>query len=144
MVLVRGAKISEYGGGKSITVIGGTVIRCDPVLHEGDVLRRWFDNGGGLDSNTISGGIYDKPVNWLTLREARIKDLDEDEKSFSYRSVCVVKTIRDTNLTYESCTQVGCKKKVVQISDDLYRCESCNVEMDKFNHQMILEVCVFI
>ena len=43
IIVVKGARINEYGGGKSVS--GGNM-KTNPDIPEGHKLRGWFDNGG--------------------------------------------------------------------------------------------------
>lgn len=145
VILVKGGKISEFGGGKSISLVGSTVIKRNPDLSEGHFLRGWFDNGGGRDvRNTISaqsgigGGNY--PSEWLSFQEAKLKNLGNGDKPDYYQLKGTISLIRNTNLTYKSCAQDNCKKKVVDMQNGQYRCENCNVESANFKYRMIVGV----
>ena len=46
VVLLKGARISEFGGGKSLGIVGSTVMKINPDLPLVHKLRGWFDNGG--------------------------------------------------------------------------------------------------
>lgn len=146
-MLVKGGKISEFGGGKSITIVGSTVIKRNPDLPEGHFLRGWFDNGGGRDvRNTISaqsgigGGNF--PSEWMTFQEAKLKNLGHGDKPDYYQLKGTITLIRNTNLTYKACAQDNCKKKVVDMQNGQYRCENCNVESANFKYRMIVGVSV--
>ena len=55
VILIKGARVSEYNGGKSLTAGNGSVLKINPDISEGHKLRGWFDNGGGENiSNSIS------------------------------------------------------------------------------------------
>lgn len=46
MVAVKGAKVGEFGGGKNISLIGGSQMKLNPDIPQAHDLRGWFDNGG--------------------------------------------------------------------------------------------------
>lgn len=46
VVLVKGAKLGEFGGGKNISTGFGCTLKINPNLPEAHKLRGWFDNGG--------------------------------------------------------------------------------------------------
>lgn len=52
VVAVRAASVSEFGGGKTLSVRGSTVLRVNPDLPEAHRLRGWFDNGGSTQDIT--------------------------------------------------------------------------------------------
>lgn len=47
VILVKGARVSEFGGGKTINLGVGSSMKINPDIPEGHKLRGWFDNGGG-------------------------------------------------------------------------------------------------
>lgn len=51
-MLIKGARVTEFGGGKSISVSSFGSCKINPDMPEGHKLRGWFDNGGG--ENTIT------------------------------------------------------------------------------------------
>lgn len=147
-MLIKGGQINEFGGGKSISLVGSTVIKRNPDLPEGHFLRGWFDNGGGRDArNTISaqsGGGGNFATEWMTFQEAKLKNLGNGDKPDYYQLKGTITLIRNTNLTYKSCAQDNCKKKVVDMQNGQYRCENCNVESANFKYRMIAGVSVFV
>lgn len=147
VILVKGGKVGEFGGGKSISLVGSTVIKRNPDLSEGHFLRGWFDNGGGRDvRNNISaqtgmgGGNF--PSEWLSFHEAKLKNLGNGDKPDYYQLRGTITLIRNNNLTYKACAQDNCKKKVVDMQNGQYRCENCNVETANFKYRMIVGVSI--
>lgn len=63
VIALKQGKISEFGGGKSVNIIGSSVLQINPDIPEAHKLRGWFDGlsqdaqfnsisarGGGSDS----------------------------------------------------------------------------------------------
>lgn len=46
VVAVKGAKVGEFGGGKNLSLQGGSIIKINPDIPEAHTLRGWFDNEG--------------------------------------------------------------------------------------------------
>lgn len=46
IVFVKGARINEFGGGKSISLTSGSSMKINPDLPEAHQLRGWYDNDG--------------------------------------------------------------------------------------------------
>lgn len=143
VLLVKSGRISEFGGGKSISYVGNTVIKRNPDCTEGHFLRGWFDNGGGRDvRNTISattgGGSY--ATEWLSFHEAKQKNLGNGDKADYFQIKGTIGLIRSNNIVYKACTSDNCKKKVVDLQNGQYRCESCNIESANFKYRMIANV----
>lgn len=143
MLLVKGARIGEFGGGKSISIIGSTVLKRNPDLTEGHFLRGWFDNGGGREvHNSLSaqtgGGNFS--TEWLTFHEAKQKNLGNGDKADYFQVKGTISLIRNSNLVYKACAQENCKKKVVDMQNGQFRCETCNVETANFKYRLLVNV----
>ncbi|XP_054087207.1 replication protein A 70 kDa DNA-binding subunit-like [Zeugodacus cucurbitae] len=55
VILVKGARVTEFNGDKEINKRNSSVMKINPDIPEGNKLRGWFDNGGGEHiSNMIS------------------------------------------------------------------------------------------
>lgn len=48
VLLIKGGSINEFNGGKSVSLLGSSVLKKNPDLNEGHKLRGWFDNGGNM------------------------------------------------------------------------------------------------
>lgn len=140
---VKSGRISEFGGGKSISLGGGTVIKKNPDCTEGHFLRGWFDNGGGKDiRNTISaqqGGAGNIATEWMSFHEAKQKNLGNGDKPDYFQLKGTIAMIRNQPV-YKACAQENCKKKVVDMQNGQYRCENCNVESANYKYRMIANV----
>lgn len=143
VLLVKSGKVSEFGGGKSISLIGSTVIKTNPDCPEGHFLRGWFDNGGGKEiRNTISAqqGGGNMNTEWLTFHEAKAKNLGNGDKADYFQVKGTISLIRNNQLYYKACNQENCKKKVVDMQNGQYRCETCKIEGATFKYRMIVNV----
>lgn len=143
VLLVKGGRISEFGGGKSVSFVGSTVLKKNPDCPEGHYLRGWFDNGGGRDisvsvSAKSGGGNY--ATEWLSFQEAKMKNLGNGDKADFFQVKATIQMIRSTNIVYKACSTDQCKKKVVEMGTGSYRCENCNVESPNFKYRMIVNV----
>lgn len=144
VLLVKGARISEFEGVKSITICGLNQIERNPELLKARYLRDWFNNAGGRNvRRTIATPAAMGSDEWLTFREAKIKNLGNGDKPDYYHLKGIITLIRDTNMTYKACAQDNCLKKVIQMPNGQYRCEKCNIESGNFKYRMIVGVSVF-
>lgn len=120
------------------------MIKKNPDCSEGHFLRGWFDNGGGKEiRNTISaqtGGGGNMSTEWLTFHEAKLKNLGNGDKADYFQIKGTVSLIRTNQLVYKACAQDNCKKKVVDMQNGQYRCETCQVEGANFKYRMIVNV----
>jgi replication factor A1 len=46
IILMKGTRITEFGGGKTLGTMSGTVMKVNFDTPDGHKLRGWFDNGG--------------------------------------------------------------------------------------------------
>lgn len=55
VIVVKGAKVGEFGGGKNLTVPNSSALKVNPDIPESHRLKGWFDNEGNqIDMNNIS------------------------------------------------------------------------------------------
>lgn len=58
VIAVRGAKVGEFGGGKTVSVLMSSVLKINPDIPEAHRLRGWFDNDGKNEQcNNISARL---------------------------------------------------------------------------------------
>lgn len=144
VLLVKGGRIGEFGGGKSIGSLSSTVIKKNPDCSEGHYLRGWFDNGGGKEIRNLlsaqQGGGSNIATEWMSFHEAKLKNLGNGDKPDYFQLKGTIQLIRSNQLVYKACAQENCKKKVVDMQNGQYRCENCNVESANFKYRMIANV----
>lgn len=143
VLLVKGARIAEFGGGKSLSIIGSTVLKRNPDCPDGHFLRGWFDNGGGREvRNSISAqsGGGNMSTEWMTFHEAKMKNLGNGDKPDYFQIKGTISLIKNSSLVYKACPQDPCKKKVVDMQNGQYRCETCNIESANFKYRMLVNV----
>lgn len=149
VLLVKAGRVTEFGGGKSISIGNSSVLKKNPDVSEGHYLRGWFDNGGGREiRNSVSaqsgGGGGNYAAEWLTFHEAKLKNLGNGDKADYFQIKGIISLIRSANIVYKACPQDPCKKKVIDMQNGQYRCETCNIESANFKYRMILNVCTSI
>ncbi|XP_058976432.1 replication protein A 70 kDa DNA-binding subunit-like [Musca domestica] len=144
VVLVKGGRINEFNGGKSVSVGNGSVLKINPDIPEGHKLRGWFDNGGGANiTNSVSartgaGGGYS--TEWRTFYEAR--NLGTGDKADYFQTKAVVHLIKSNNAYYKACPQPDCNKKVIDEQNGHYRCERCNADFTNFKYRLLVNMSI--
>ncbi|XP_053984210.1 replication protein A 70 kDa DNA-binding subunit [Hylaeus anthracinus] len=139
VLAIKGARVSEFNAGKSLSAISSTVIQVDPDIPEAHRLRGWFNTiGRSTDVKAISrplgGGGASGP--WLTFKEAR--DMELGFKGVDVYTVkATVNMIRVENALYKSCPSENCKKKLIDQANDMYRCEKCNKEYPNYRYRLL-------
>ena len=58
IVFIKGGKINEFGGGKSISMSSGSTMKINPDISEAHQLRGWYDNDGrNQDFSNVSARL---------------------------------------------------------------------------------------
>ncbi|XP_061402182.1 replication protein A 70 kDa DNA-binding subunit-like [Musca vetustissima] len=144
VVLVKGGRINEYNGGKSVSIGNGSTLKINPDIPEGHKLRGWFDNGGGANiTNSVSartgtGGGFS--TEWRTFHEAR--NLGTGDKPDYFQTKAVVHLIKSNNAYYKACPQPDCNKKVIDEQNGHYRCERCNADFTNFKYRLLINMSI--
>lgn len=143
VLLIKGGKINEFNGGKSISLLGNSVLKRNPDMPDGHRLRGWFDNGGasGIQlsvSARVGGG--NMATEWVTFLEAKEKNLGNGDKPDYFQTKATVHLIRDSNAYYKACPQPECNKKIVDLENGLYSCEKCNQQFPNFKYRLMVNV----
>lgn len=142
ILLVKGAKIGEFGGGKTLGTMGGSTIKLNPDLSEGHKLRGWFDNGGMAgDVKQLSSRTQGNfSTEWMTFHDAKLKNLGGGDKADYYQVCGFVHAVRSGNAFYKACPNKDCQKKVVDQENGTFRCDKCNVESPNFKYRLLVNV----
>ncbi|CAG9786671.1 unnamed protein product [Diatraea saccharalis] len=142
VIAVKGARLTEFNGSKSLSCLASTMMRLNPDLPEAHKLRGWYDNGGA-DMETVNisakSGLYSGGSNeWLSFADAEAKQLGSGEKGDYYSLLGVLTFTFSDNAVYKACPQEQCNKKLVDQDNGLFRCEKCNREYPNYKHRLLL------
>ncbi|XP_030369823.1 replication protein A 70 kDa DNA-binding subunit [Scaptodrosophila lebanonensis] len=145
VILVKGARINVFNGGKTLSMGGGSTIKINPDIPEGHKLRGWFDNGGGDNiTNMVSartgGGNFN--TEWMTLQEVRLRNLGAGDKPDYFQCKAVIHMVKQENAFYKACPQSECNKKVVDEGNGQYRCERCNSLYPNFKYRLLINMSI--
>ncbi|EDW96487.1 replication protein A 70 kDa DNA-binding subunit [Drosophila yakuba] len=145
VILVKGSRINEFNGGKSLSLGGGSIMKINPDIPEAHKLRGWFDNGGGDNvANMVSartgGGNFS--TEWMTLKDARTRNLGSGDKPDYFQCKAVVHIVKQENAFYRACPQSDCNKKVVDEGNDQFRCEKCNALFPNFKYRLLINMSI--
>ncbi|ALC46337.1 RpA-70 [Drosophila busckii] len=145
VLMVKNGRINEFNGGKSLSMGGGSRVKLNPDIPEAHKLRGWFDNGGGDNiSNSVSartgGGSFS--TDWITLKEARMRNLGSGDKPDYFQCKAVVHIVKQENSFYKACPQSECNKKVVDEGNGQYRCERCNAAYPNFKYRLLVNMSI--
>jgi len=151
VVAFKGAKVQDFGG-RSLSLTQSATIITNPDSPEAYQLKAWYDQQGGSNQefkslkNEVSSnsGLNTKQdiQSRKTILQAQSEELGKNDKPDYFSIKAYISYIRTENFSYPACASEGCNRKVIQQSDDTWRCEKCDVNHPKPNHRYILTLSV--
>ncbi|XP_072382559.1 replication protein A 70 kDa DNA-binding subunit isoform X1 [Diabrotica undecimpunctata] len=145
VVVIKSAKIGEFGGGKNLSTLVSSTLKINPELKECYRIRGWYDSEGEhLDAKNISAriGSSNMSANWMTFKEVKDQKLGSSEKGDYYKAIATVLLVKADNIVYRACPTAECNKKVVDMENSMYRCEKCNREFPNFKYRLLASMNV--
>uniref|UniRef100_A0A182VRB5 Replication protein A subunit n=1 Tax=Anopheles minimus TaxID=112268 RepID=A0A182VRB5_9DIPT len=147
VVMLKGARVSEFGGGKSLGLIGGSVMKLNPDIEMAHKVRGWYENGG-RDASVSSvsartgGGAAGLTTEWLSFQEAKDRSLGAGDKPDYFQVKAMIHTIKSANAVYKACPQADCNKKVIDQENGQFRCEKCNADFPNFKYRLLVNMLI--
>ncbi|XP_077271809.1 replication protein A 70 kDa DNA-binding subunit-like [Temnothorax americanus] len=146
ILAIKGARVGEFNGGKNLSLIMSSVLEKDPDLPEAHRLRGWYTSVGHSEnakSLSRAGGSGDFNAPLCTFQEATEARLGEKmDFPDSFTVVAIVNMIRVENAIYKACPVDGCKKKLIDQSTGVFRCEKCNRDYPNFTYRLLASMSV--
>ncbi|XP_077278680.1 replication protein A 70 [Temnothorax americanus] len=146
ILAIKGARVGEFNGGKNLSLINSSVLEKDPDLPEAHRLRGWYTAVGHSEnakSLSRAGGNGDFNAPLCTFQEATEARLGEKMNlPDSFTVVAIVNMIRVENAIYKACPVDGCKKKLIDQSTGVFRCEKCNKDYPNFTYRLLASMSV--
>ncbi|XP_071569838.1 replication protein A 70 kDa DNA-binding subunit-like [Temnothorax nylanderi] len=146
IVAIKGARVGEFNGGKNLSLINSSVLEKDPDLPEAHRLRGWYTAVGHSEnakSLSRAGGSGDFNAPLCTFQEATEARLGEKMNlPDAFTVVAIVNMIRVENAIYKACPVDGCKKKLIDQSTGVFRCEKCNRDYPNFTYRLLASMSV--
>lgn len=144
VLAIKGARVGEFNGGKNLSTLMSSLVQFDPDIPAAHRLRGWFSTIGRNEevksiSKALGGGAGGGSGPWLSFQEA--VDLKLGHAGVDVYTVkAVINMIRVENALYKSCPTEGCKKKLVDLANDMYRCEKCDKDYPNYKCRLILSL----
>ncbi|OXU23008.1 hypothetical protein TSAR_015531 [Trichomalopsis sarcophagae] len=141
VIAIKGAKIGEFNGGKNLSLVASSMLQVDPDIPQAHRLRGWFKTVGATEesrslSRTLGGGgNLNGP--WLTFKEVEENRFGHQDMPNMFIAKATVNLIRAENALYKSCPSEGCKKKVIDQSNGMYKCEKCSRDYPNFTYRLL-------
>jgi replication factor A1 len=147
VIAVKAAKVSGYGGGRSLSSTFGSRIFVGPDVEDTKSLREWYDTTGKdavteniTKKNIGSGGVDPRK----TFQQLKVEDLGiRGDKAFYFLSRCTPIFFRHDNDKppwYSACPTPNCNRKVSQDAAKMWRCEKCDKSFAVPSPRYILSV----
>ncbi|XP_065081416.1 replication protein A 70 kDa DNA-binding subunit [Ochlerotatus camptorhynchus] len=146
VIVIKGARVTEFGGGKSLGLVAGSVMKMNPDIEAAHKVRGWYDNGGcdnvvsSVSTRTGAGSGY--TTEWITFHEAKEKNLGNGDKPDYFQVKALIHSVKSSNAVYKACPQPECNKKVVDQENGQYRCEKCNADFPNFKYRLLVSMLV--
>ncbi|XP_024523802.1 replication factor A protein 1, partial [Selaginella moellendorffii] len=144
---MKGGRISDYNG-KSISVTGGSTLLVDPELEDVSWLHEWMvasydtTNFVHVTNSSSKAVIYGTK----TVSEMLSINLKVSEFSAIFRVIVSVKEIQTGDFYYPACMKVvngrQCSKKVTQVSESMWQCNSCDSDSGDIQLKYALHLCI--
>ncbi|CAJ0600083.1 unnamed protein product [Cylicocyclus nassatus] len=140
VISIKGALVKEWNGAFSLGVASASKIELSPQLDEVPALYEWYTSErGSVDAKTISmaagggGDAFGRDVRFIGTATALQLGNEAALANGRYMNLkAMITTIKTDTALYQSCSNEGCSKKVVQLGADQYRCEKCDSSSDTF------------
>ncbi|KAL3286520.1 hypothetical protein HHI36_001025 [Cryptolaemus montrouzieri] len=143
VVVIKGARIREFGGGKNLSLGAGGLLKINPDIPESFRIRGWYDqegcSGNIVDISAKSGSLS---TVWMSFKGVKDQGLGNAEKGDYYQNVATVLLMSSNNLTYKACPTESCNKKIIDLENGMYRCEKCNREFPNFKYRLLARMNV--
>ncbi|XP_025197374.1 replication protein A 70 kDa DNA-binding subunit [Melanaphis sacchari] len=140
VIAIKGSRIREFMGSKSLSLLGSTVMQINPDIEEAHRLRGWYDSlPSNVEFNSISTRS-DAGANsqFLTIKGAQLAQLGGGDKADYYSMYSHLIFVKSESALYKACPKPDCQKKVIDRNDGTYRCEKCNDETENFKYRLML------
>ncbi|ERT01611.1 replication factor A1 [Sporothrix schenckii 1099-18] len=133
VVAFKGVRVSDFGG-RSLSLLQSGVMSVEPDITEAHHLKGWYDSVGRAGTfashNTMGGagaGAGGRTEVVKTIGQVREENLGMDDTAYFTLKATVV-FIKQETFAYPACsnTDKPCQKKVVEVGDGTWRCESCD------------------
>lgn len=142
VVAIKGCRIREFMGSKTLSLFGSTVMQINPDVEEAHRLRGWFDSlPSNMEFNSISSrSEIGANTQFYTIKEAQLAQLGSGDKADYYSMYAYLIFVKSESALYKACPKPECQKKVIDRNDGTYRCEKCNDETENFKYRLLLNV----
>lgn len=141
VIAIKGCRIREFLGSKSLSLFGSSVMQINPDIEEAHRLRGWYDSlPSNIEFNSISTRTEAGGNSlFYTIKGAQLAQLGSGDKADYYSMYSHLIFVKSESALYKACPKPDCQKKVIDRNDGTYRCEKCNDETENFKYRLMLQ-----
>ncbi|KAM9907026.1 hypothetical protein OXX69_006572 [Metschnikowia pulcherrima] len=149
VVAFKGVKVQDFAG-RSLGLTHSGSIMPNPDIPEAYQLKGWYDNKGvseNFKSLKVESNASEPLSQRKTIEQAEAAELGGKEKPDYFSVKASINFVKADNFCYPACNnqveQPGrgpsaCNRKVIQESNDQWRCERCNLTFPEPHYRYIL------
>lgn len=140
VIAIKGSRIREFMGSKSLSLLGSTVMQINPDIEEAHRIRGWFDSlSPNMEFNSVSSRTeMGSNSQFQTIKGALLAQLGSGDKPDYYSMYAYLIFVRSESALYKACPSTDCQKKLIDRNDGTYRCEKCSLETEDFKYRYLL------
>lgn len=148
ILALKGAKVAEYGGNKSLSALQSTNVELNPDNDRAIQLRSWIDH---QDPNALQHlmptsdrgeGGAGRAYNERYLQETSSTAVVVGKAEYVTVKGTVMNIKTDKTLFYQSCSGNNCMRKVTGDDVSGYHCDKCNKTYDRCDMRYVLNLSI--
>ncbi|KAH6697614.1 replication factor-A protein [Plectosphaerella plurivora] len=146
VVAFKGVKVSDFNG-RSLSLLSSGTMSVDPDIPEAHRLKGWYDSAGRTEAFASHrtaglGAATGRPNEEKFAIQVKDEGLGMNEKPDYFSLKATIVYIKQDTFAYPACRSENCNKKVVDMQDGTWKCESCNVTHDRPQYRYVMSVNV--
>uniref|UniRef100_A0A915Q761 Replication protein A subunit n=1 Tax=Setaria digitata TaxID=48799 RepID=A0A915Q761_9BILA len=141
---IKGAFVKEFNGSLSLSTGNSSRIELNMDCAETANLYRWYREtrpsvqARNLTTTGLTSDSYARDLRIIRLSELGAFGRDSEKGSF-FNVTAMISSLKADGALYKSCGTNGCKKKVIELNNQ-YRCEKCDITLDKYKYVLLMTV----
>lgn len=141
VIALKGVQVSDFDG-RSLSALRSTTVTFDPDIREAHALKGWYDAQGHEETfETIK--VESKPDDRsqiIPISEVISRRIGHSDQTEYFNIKAIILQVYSRSSTYPACPT--CNKKVLQDTDGTWRCDRCDLSMEKPLYRYTLNMTV--
>ncbi|VDK82721.1 unnamed protein product [Onchocerca ochengi] len=141
---IKGAFVKDFNGSLSLSTAPSSRIELNMECAETANLYKWYRDtrpsiqARSLSMPSLTADSYARDLRIIRLSEVGALGRDS-EKGVFFNITAMISSLKADGALYKSCGTNGCKKKVIELNNQ-YRCEKCDITLDKYKYVLLMTV----